>query len=324
MGELEDRCIRVFVDGDDEARILDAQFVLDSTGNAQSDVNLRSNFLARNADLPFIRRPFFIDEGFGNAESCADALGKGLDRFHTVFGLDTAAGTDDDISRRDSQFFRFFFDRFKTRYRDGRSDTGEIDAFLDDFASPGRICRRAVENLVADRSQLRPRRRLDLDEELARISRTDPGQGVIVAFKADVRAVSDQADTELSRQAAAEVAAIGRPADEDDTGFIFFSQSGDGFGVQDGIISSQRAVFDSGNGIGPVGNSFLAGFRRISTGDKSDDFLALGISQLTGFAQQFNAQRAQGTAGDFDIYADILFQFHNSALLTASSWQSDL
>lgn len=108
MGELEDRCIRVFVDGDDEARILDAQFVLDSTGNAQGDVNLRSNFLARNADLPFIRRPFFIDEGFGNAESCADALGKGLDRFHAVFGLDTAAGTDDDISRRDSQFFRFF------------------------------------------------------------------------------------------------------------------------------------------------------------------------------------------------------------------------
>ena len=169
-----------------------------------------------------------------------------------------------------------------------------------------------MENLVADRSQLRPRRRLDLDEELARISRTD------------VRAVSHQADAELSRQAAAKITAIGRTTDEDDTRFIFFSQSSYRLGVQDGIISSQGTVFNSSNGISSVGNRFLAGFRRISTGDKGDDFLALGISQLTGFAQQFDAQRAQGTAGDFDIYADILFQFHNSALLTASSWQSVL
>ena len=298
--------------------------MLNSTGNAQGNVNLRSDFLARNADLPFIRCPFFIDEGFGNTESSTDALSKGLDRFHPLFRMDAAASTDDDISRRDSQFFCFFFNGFKVRHLDGRSQAGEVDLFLDDFASPGRICRRTVENLIANRSQLRPRRRLDLDEELARISRTDPGQRIVIAFKTDVRAVSNQADAELSRQAAAKITAIGRTADEDDTRFIFFSQSSYRLGVQDGIISSQSTVFDSSNGISSVGNRFLAGFRRISTGDEGDDFLALGISQLTSFAQQFDAQRAQGTAGDFDIYADILFQFHNSALLTASSWQSVL
>ena len=194
VSEFEDRCIRVFVDGNDEAGVLDAEFVLDGAGNAQGDVNLRGDFLACNADLPFIGSPFFVDERLGYAEGCADALGKGLNGFHAVFSLDAAAGTDDDIGCRDGQFFRFFFDRFKVRHFDGRSSTGEVDAFFDDFAFPGRVSRRAVENLVADGSQLGARRRLDLDEELARISRTDPGQRIVIAFKADVRAVCDQAE----------------------------------------------------------------------------------------------------------------------------------
>ena len=181
-----------------------------------------------------------------------------------------------------------------------------------------------MENLVADGRQLGFRRRLDLDEEFARISRTDPGQSIVIAFKADVRAVGNEADAELCRKAAAQVASVRRTADEEDDRFIFCRDSGNGFRVQDGVVGSKSRIFDRDDSVRTVRDRFFGSRLYVLAGDETDDFLTLGIGQLAGLAQQFNAQRAQRTAGRFKIYTNVLFQFHNSAPLTASSWQSVL
>src|SRR5215217_5083696 len=59
--DLEDRGFLVLVDGDDDLAVLHAGEMLDRTGNADRDVELRSHHLARLPDLPVVRRIAGID-----------------------------------------------------------------------------------------------------------------------------------------------------------------------------------------------------------------------------------------------------------------------
>jgi len=63
IGHLEDRRIRVFVDGDDDLRVLHAGQVLNGPGDADGDVKLRRDDLAGLADLVVVRRETGIDGG---------------------------------------------------------------------------------------------------------------------------------------------------------------------------------------------------------------------------------------------------------------------
>ena len=147
VGEFENRCIGIFIDGNDQFSILNAQFMLDSTGNTHRDVDFRSNFLTRNADLQIMGSPFVIDEGLRNAEGSPDALSESFDSFHAFFVLNAAAGADDNFSRFNGQAFGCIFNGFKVGYFDRRSVTAEIDFFFDDIALAGRISRDTVEDL---------------------------------------------------------------------------------------------------------------------------------------------------------------------------------
>ena len=86
-----------------------------------------------------------------------------------------------------------------------------------------------MENLVADRTELRAGRRLDFNQELAREGRTNPSKRIVIAFVEDVDAIGNEADFQFSRQAAAEVTAVRRTTDEDDARCVFFDQSGNRF-----------------------------------------------------------------------------------------------
>ena len=63
IGNVEDRRFGVFVYRDDGARVLHPDDVLDSTGDAEGDVNLWSDRLTRRTDLTVDRQPVGVADG---------------------------------------------------------------------------------------------------------------------------------------------------------------------------------------------------------------------------------------------------------------------
>src|SRR5256885_8942622 len=63
VGDLEDRGVLVLVDGDDDFRILHPREVLDRAGNADRDIDLGGDDLARLADLIIVGRITGVDRG---------------------------------------------------------------------------------------------------------------------------------------------------------------------------------------------------------------------------------------------------------------------
>src|SRR5215210_2219024 len=79
VGELEDRRLGVLVDGDDRLRGLHPGPVLDGTGDADGDVQLRRDGLAGLPDLEGVRVEAGVDRGPGGADGRAEGVGQGLD-----------------------------------------------------------------------------------------------------------------------------------------------------------------------------------------------------------------------------------------------------
>src|SRR5215218_4103635 len=78
IGVLEDRGIRILVDGDDRARALHADLVLDRPGDPAGDVELRRDGLACLADLARVRVPAGIHDRPGGGYRAAESLGQTL------------------------------------------------------------------------------------------------------------------------------------------------------------------------------------------------------------------------------------------------------
>src|SRR5215207_4596846 len=79
VDELEDRRLLVLVDRDDRLGRLHAGAVLDRTGDAVGDVELRRHGLAGLADLERVRVPARVDRRTGRTHSRAEAVGERLD-----------------------------------------------------------------------------------------------------------------------------------------------------------------------------------------------------------------------------------------------------
>lgn len=73
VGDLEDRRLFVLVDRDDHLRVLHARQVLDGTGDAHRDVQLRGDDLAGLADLHVVRHETGVDRG-AEAPTAAPSL----------------------------------------------------------------------------------------------------------------------------------------------------------------------------------------------------------------------------------------------------------
>jgi hypothetical protein len=76
VGDLEDRRLLVLVDRDDRLRILHPGEVLDRAGNADRDVDVGSDDLARLADLVIIGRIARVDRGARRTDGGAELTEK--------------------------------------------------------------------------------------------------------------------------------------------------------------------------------------------------------------------------------------------------------
>ena len=97
IGELEDRRVRVLVDRDDRARALHPDLVLDRAGDADGDVELRRDGLARLADLRRVRVPARVDDGARCGNGAAERLRELLDELEVLRAAEAAAAGDDHV-----------------------------------------------------------------------------------------------------------------------------------------------------------------------------------------------------------------------------------
>src|SRR5690606_26088303 len=79
VGDIEDRRFAVLVDRDDVLRRLHSGPVLDRTGDAEGDVQLRRHRDAGLTDLVRIRDVSGVDRGAGSADRSTERIGELLD-----------------------------------------------------------------------------------------------------------------------------------------------------------------------------------------------------------------------------------------------------
>src|SRR6476619_5442544 len=100
VGDAEDRRLGILVDRDDDLRVLHAGEVLDRAADADRDIELRRDDLARLAALPVAWRVAGIDRGAAGAEGGAELVGKRhQDLVELVARAERSAAGDDDLRR---------------------------------------------------------------------------------------------------------------------------------------------------------------------------------------------------------------------------------
>src|SRR5436189_4304198 len=72
IGELEDRGVRVLVDGEDVLRALHPDLVLDRAGDARGQIELRRHGLPGLPDLGRVRVPAGVDNGAGRGDGAPE------------------------------------------------------------------------------------------------------------------------------------------------------------------------------------------------------------------------------------------------------------
>src|SRR4051794_20416077 len=96
VGQLEDRRLGVLVDGHDGLRGLHAGAVLDRTGDADGDVELRRDGLAGLPHLEAVRVEAGVHRRPGGADGGTEGVGQRLDDREVLGAGDTATAGDDD------------------------------------------------------------------------------------------------------------------------------------------------------------------------------------------------------------------------------------
>ena len=84
VGVLEDRRVRVLVDGDDGAGALHADLVLDRARDPARDIELRRDRLPGLADLGRVRIPACVHYRPGRGDRASEGLGEILDQRETL------------------------------------------------------------------------------------------------------------------------------------------------------------------------------------------------------------------------------------------------
>ena len=93
---LEDRCIGILVDGDDDFRFLHPGQMLDGAGDADREVKLRRNDLAGLADLIVIRDKAGVDRSTAGAERGTELVGERFKQLLVVLATAQPTTTGDD------------------------------------------------------------------------------------------------------------------------------------------------------------------------------------------------------------------------------------
>ena len=93
--DLENRRVGILVDRDDRARILDAGQVLDRARDADRDVELRRDDLARLTDLQIVRHEPRVDRRTRGADGRAELVGELVHALEVVGAAEGAPARDD-------------------------------------------------------------------------------------------------------------------------------------------------------------------------------------------------------------------------------------
>src|ERR1700730_5089972 len=91
VGDLEDGCLGVAVDGDDGFAFVHAGEMLDGSGDTDGDVELGLDGLAGLADLLGVGAPASVHDGTGSSDCGAKLVGEGFDVLGEAFGAADAA-----------------------------------------------------------------------------------------------------------------------------------------------------------------------------------------------------------------------------------------
>src|SRR3954464_2209681 len=95
IGDLEDRRLFVLVHRDDRLRRLHTGAVLDRSGDAQCDIQLRRHGLTGLAHLELARVVAGIDRGTRRADGGTERIGQFLDHAEVLSAADSAAARHD-------------------------------------------------------------------------------------------------------------------------------------------------------------------------------------------------------------------------------------
>src|SRR5205814_3162788 len=98
VSDVKDGSFRILVDRDDRLRVLHADQVLNRAGDANRDVELWCDCLARRSDLTIDRQPFSVADWARRREIAAQGFGEFLSQSEIVFALNPSTDGDDDVS----------------------------------------------------------------------------------------------------------------------------------------------------------------------------------------------------------------------------------
>ena len=160
VGELEDGRVRVLDDGDDRARGLHADLVLDRAGDADGDVQLGRDRLARLADLRRVRIPARVHDCTRGGHRAAERRRQLLDQREVLRAAEPAAAGDDHVGLLDRRAALLGVRLLD--HRRLRREVLERDAHLGDLA--GGAVLDGVEGARAEEREPRRRRPSRLDE----------------------------------------------------------------------------------------------------------------------------------------------------------------
>ena len=101
VGDFKDRRLGIFIHGDDGPRAFHADDVLNRAADAEREIKLGRDRLARGADLTVHGEPAGIADGTRGGEFAAECVGELLSHFDVFLFFDAATDRHDDFGLRE-------------------------------------------------------------------------------------------------------------------------------------------------------------------------------------------------------------------------------
>ena len=110
VGDIEDRCILILVDGNDDIGLFHAGNMLDRTGNTDCEVNMRTDSLTSLANLQFLRLPACINNCSGAGYCSTQNSSQIIQKLEVFSRTNTTAAGNKDLGSRDIRNLGDFLD----------------------------------------------------------------------------------------------------------------------------------------------------------------------------------------------------------------------
>ncbi len=189
VGDFEDRRLGVLVHGDDGPRAFHAHDVLNGAADAEREIKLGRDRLARRADLAVHGEPAGVADGARGRQFAAERLGELLGHLDVFLLFDAAADGDDDFGLREIDGLLGFLEDFLRLVANDAIGNFDADGF-------DRSCARSGFGLVSAKSSVLERGKpgsvageADVGGELALEHLAGEDQLSVFVFEAD--AVAD-------------------------------------------------------------------------------------------------------------------------------------